>query len=159
MAEVCVCTGKTFRAANVDTARKGGEASSVVLVLWGRPWAAPDTPAALHATKKAAKARALSLRGFQCHRSDVVGSQDTGSTYRQCPPNSLASSCCSKQIFNFLKKGFQPTHPPTYQGLRNQEVGTSSRAQDDSPSLPPGRASWRGDAPLPDPPCPSSVSP
>lgn len=81
-----------------------GRPSSVVLVLWGHPWATPDTPAALHANKKAAKARALSLRGFQCHRSDVVGSQDTGATYRQCPPNSLASSCCSKQIFNFLKK-------------------------------------------------------
>lgn len=54
-------------------------------------------------------------------------------------PAALPVRVVPNRYLIFLKEGFQPTHPPTYQALGNPEVGKSSCARDDSCSLPQAR--------------------
>lgn len=154
LAEVWVYAGKTFRAVRIDPARKGEEALPCGVCVMGAPLGWPRHPLSLAWEGEGSQGQCSVPKRFPnvTDRKWWEARIETLFIGSVLLTALLVHVVPSRYLIFFFFKGFQPTHPPTHQGLGNREVGTSSHAHDDWQSLPrPGL--------LPALPSPSSVPP
>ena len=135
--EVCVCTGQTFQAANVNMAREEGEALCCDVGVMGAPLGCPRHPLSPACEYEGSQGQ-CSVPKRLPNVTDRMwwGARIEALFIDGVLPTALLVHVVPKRYLIFFKKGSQPTHPLTYQGPKSEEVGTSLHAQNDMWSLP-----------------------
>lgn len=137
LVEVWVYAGKTFGAVNIDPARKAEEALPCGVCVMGAPLGWARHPLSVAWAGEGSQGQCSVPRRFPNVTERKWWEARIETLFIDSVLlTALLVHVVPNRYLIFFFKGFQPTHPPTHQGLGNREVGTSSHAHDDLRSLP-----------------------